>query len=573
MDHFTPKFLESMNRVSEAYNAWNASENKEGLEHYSTVFVREMKAIGSDERVNNLYRIKNKKGKFIFFVRNKGQIKYHKQKTRRDEILKSRQIGFSTDSCIYAYDKALWEEWSTGIMSEKREKTEKIFEIVKNANDWFKKDWGHLYDPLQSQNSANKILWEESKASITVAYDFRSLTVMFLHVSEAGFIEDERLSNSLQSVPEEGEVILESTSNGAGGLFYDNWQLYKDDPGGAPFRGHFFPWFDNYPENPDNWTGRVLKYTERERELKELYKLEDYHLAWRRWKINESFQGDDAKFEIEYPSDDISCFMSGHNQIFSLSTLKAQESFVKDPMYKGRLESEGGSKVSFYADDKKGMLEVWALPKAGELYGMGVDVAEGIGEDFTVAVVLNKKTGEQVAMLRGYIKPFEMAEEVYKLGKFYNYCWVCPEMNSIGDGMVRDLIEKNYSKLYKREVWDTITKTKTKQIGFRTQGNTKPTVVNSFVKACQDGSFRTRSKVLLNEMTSFVQLATKTGRSMRYEAKPGKKDDCVMAASLAWLMLGSVMDTTDYNVALPENLQYDADTGFLVPIEDYASDY
>lgn len=557
--HYTPKFLAAMERVAKELD----------MESRSRKFVEEMKELGWEERIKNLYRIKDKQtGLFVFFQPNRGQRRYMAQRTKRDEILKSRQIGFTTWSCIYAYDRALWDAWSTGIMSHVREKTVKIFEIVKNANDWFKRDWGKFFSPVQSQDSANSIMWEETKASITVAFDFRSLTVRFLHVSEAGFIEDERLSNSIQSVPSQGEVILESTSNGAGGTFYDNWELHRKDPEGVPFKCHFFPWFDNYPEDPiDEWEGKNLKYTEREKELKELYSLEDYHLAWRRWKIYESYKNEEELFEIDYPSNDEDCFRSGQNQVFSASVLGLQSKFVKEPLYTGRIDCQG-KKFSFYAD-AKGLLKVWDLPKAGVQYSIGADIAEGIGKDFTVATVTNKNTGEQVAGLRGFITPDELVEELYKLGYFYNYCFICPEMNSFGLGVVNDLIKKGYTKLYKRYEMEELSAQKTKKLGFRTTPQTKPKLINNFVAACKEGKFRVRDAILLEEMNSFIQLATKTGKSLRYEAKSGKKDDYVISAALSYEMLSQIPDMNDYDLALPDNLKYDEDTGFLVTKDNY----
>ena len=368
--HYTPVFLEAMERVRRAVTEANPTSQ----------FIHEMKKIGWKERMRNLYRVKDKEtGEFIFFQPNKSQELFMETKTGRDTILKCRQVGFSTWSCIYAYDRALWDDWSTGIMSHLREKTGLIFEMVKNANDWFKKDWSHLYAPEQDQDSANRIAWKDSKASITVAFDFRGLTVRFLHVSEAAFIDSERLTNSLQSVPEGGEIVLESTPRGCGGFFYNQIQLYKKNGDTAPFREFFVPWFKHYPENPDKWSNREIKLKQNEQDLKETYELEDYHLAWRRWKIDESCEGDEEVFDVEYPVDDVSCFLSGQNKAFSGVALKIQESYVKDPSFTGRIDSEG-KKVSFF-NDKKGLIEVWELPKAGTVYGIGADIAESLAGD------------------------------------------------------------------------------------------------------------------------------------------------------------------------------------------------
>lgn len=561
MAHYTKPFLEAIERLTKKI--------EQGADPGEQFFY-EMQELGWKERVRNLYRIKDKDtGKFVFFQPNQSQAEFEDNRIGRDEILKSRQIGFSTWSCIYAYDRSLFDGWSTGIMSHLREKTGLIFEIIKNANSWFKKDWGKFFKPEQEQDSAYRISWIHNKATITVSFDFRSLTVQFLHVSEAAYIDSARLTGSLQSVPQGGEIILESTSAGSGGFFYNQWQTFKREGDLSPFKGHFFPWFKHYPEDKEKWENKEIKLTANEQEIMEQYDLEPYHMAWRRWKILESFEGDDQAFEVEYPSDDVSCFLSGQNQIFPNTALKMQESYVKEPSYVGALKMEGkGKKVSFYSD-KKGLVEIWDLPKVNTTYVMGVDTAEGVGKDYNVAIVLNKNTGEQVAQLRGFIPPSDYWEELYKLGHFYGYAHICPEINSIGSGVVADLVRNGYGKLYKRTEQDELNGgNRIKKVGFRTTTQTKAALVNNFVAACKEARFRTRSKVLLNEMSTFVQVASKTGKSMRYEARSECHDDCVIAAALAWEMADSMGDTiNDKDIAIPENMMYDHDTGFLIPIE------
>lgn len=565
MAHYTRAFLEAYQRLQDKIKAGADPKSQ---------FIYEMRQLGWKERIKNLYRIKDKKtGKFIFFVPNRGQSEFQEERDGRDIILKSRQIGFSTWSCIYAYDRSLFDDWSTGVMSHIREKTSLIFEIIKNANDWFKKDWGKYWTPEQEQDSANRILWKDSKASITVAYDFRSLTTQFLHVSEAAFIESARLTGSLQSVPEGGEVILESTAQGCGGFFYNQWQLWRKQGTQAPYRGHFYPWFEHYPENVERWIEKAqgMRLTPVEEELKENFKLENYHLAWRRWKIDESCEGEETKFEEEYPSDDISCFLSGMNQVFSTTILKKQESFITQAAFVGMLKADG-KRVSFL-EDKKGLLEIWEKPKAGVSYCVGVDIAEGRNKDFSVAFVLNKNTGEQVAMLRGQIQPEDYWEELWRLGHYYNYAYICPEIN-MQAGVVTDLLKNGYSKIYKREEMDDFTKKKVKKYGFRTTSSSKPTLIKNFASAAREGKFKARSQVFLEEASSFIQIASATGKSLRMEARAECHDDTVIAAALAWEMcLVLQNEINDKEIAIPENLMYDSDTGFIVPRENLEGNY
>lgn len=558
-EKFSPKFVAALQRVAKAGQSDPAQAGG--------VFLHEMRELGWKERLNNLYRIKDKQdGRFKFLRLNGSQKRFLDNKSTRDIILKARQFGFTTLSCIYGYDRALFDGWSTGVMSHQKERTEKIFDIVKNANEWFIKDWGHLWTPDQESSNTTRISWKESKASITVAYDFRSLTVQFLHVSESAFIDDDRLTASLQSVPENGEVIQESTPNGSAGLFYSHWQLWKKEPQTAPYKGHFFPWYDHYPESPESWVSRSnLTLNETEESLKNAFDLENYHFAWRRWKIQESCKGDEEIFEREYPSNDEDCFLSGESKVYSTSLLKYQKKFLKEPSFIGYLRTED-KRIKFF-EDKKALLSIWELPKPEAEYVMGADTAEGLGKDASVAYVLKRETGEIVAELYGQIDPATFAEELYKLGNFYNYCFICPEANHSGSWVIEELVRKGYSKIYKRYIRDEFTQKMTTKLGFYTSTATKIPLSDQHVSACRDGKFRCVSQRLYDEMNNFMQMASKNFRSFRREARPGAHDDCVMAALFAWEMHSKLGDTRKVDVCLPDTLrglQTDPETGSFI---------
>jgi hypothetical protein len=60
----------------------------------------------------------------------------------------------------------------------------------------------------------------------------RGLTIHNLHCSEvARWPRDalETLASLRAAVPPSGEVVLESTPNGAGGRFYEEWELAEEN--------------------------------------------------------------------------------------------------------------------------------------------------------------------------------------------------------------------------------------------------------------------------------------------------------------------------------------------------------
>jgi len=557
---YTEKFLDIMKRVSEAVKV---SEDDARL-----LFFTEVSALGWQERLQNLYRIKGKlTGEFNLFCPNKDQLNFITTRSGHDLILKSRQIGFTTLMCIYNYDRALWDKWDTGIMSHLRERTELIFEIVKNCNEWFKNDWGKLFERQQTSDSSHKISFVGG-GSVAVSYDFQSLTLRSLHISEAAFIDNDRISNSIQSVPENGEVTMESTPNGRGGFFYDSWSLFKKNGSLAPYKGFFFQWHRHYPEDVEKWEAIAkdakMNLDDKEIELKELYDLKNYHLAWRRWKIQESFQGDEEKFEVHYPSDDVSCFLSGENRFFSASVLKYQESFVTEPAFRGQITDPIGFK-----EHKIGPWDIWEKPALNTSYVMGVDCSEGIGKDASVISVWNRNTGSQVAELRIQASPAEVAEEAFKAAVYFKQAWICPEVNFQGLSFL-DQITHKYNKIYKRKAMDAVTKTETNRWGFYTTHQNKFPITDHFLNKCRNGEIKIRSKYLIDEMSMFVQIASKSGSSLRREAASGCHDDAVMAACLAWEMdktLGKTIDNNEFWIKEQESKQkFDEETGFIVPL-------
>jgi hypothetical protein len=500
-------------------------------------------AIGHEERCRNLYRVRHKLDQEAqFFVPNGPQEKFLASRSGRDICLKTRQIGMTTLSCIRALDMALWEEnAATGLMAHKQNSTSTIFDdLVKYSYSWFKRDWGSLYSPEQKANSSTALVFTSDglgrplNSSMLVLYDFRGKTVNFLHVSEAAFIEPERLLGSLQAVPATGEVILESTPNGQN-EFHRLWRLWETNGRQAPYKGHFTPWYSFYPENEDDERWEldlsVKPLSLEEQTLKESYGLSNTKLAWRRWCIESNCLGDPDRFENEYPSNTIDCFLTGGEaQVFAASLLKSAQKTVREPAKIGFLLQDG-PKVDLHPDEKKGVTHIWKEPTAGHEYSIGADPASGIGKDRSVAYVKDRNTNELVAKTEGHFDPRSFATELFKLGTFYNKAWLLVEENNHGHTVIQGLKELRYPNFYKRRVMDELTNKPTRKIGFLTTNDTKLRVTEQFKKSLTEGQLVIYDAGLISEMTSFMQYASKTGRSIKREAAAGCHDDRVMAAA------------------------------------------
>lgn len=564
--HHSPAFIKAFKRVMK-------HAEKHSIEETKLKFRDEMLAIGHEERVRNLYRVKDKLSKkAVFFVPNGPQAAYLKNKSGSDIILKPRQIGFTTFSCIRALDLALFtQNIATGIMAHEQNKVQTIFtDITKFSYDWFKKDWGNFYCPKEQSDSSTALTFKDDglgrplNSSMRVLFDFRGKTVHFLHVSEAAKVENDRLNGSLNGVPDNGEIVLESTANGMGGEFYRQWELWRKHSTTAPYKGHFTPWYEFYPEDQSAWSlPEQAELTDYEQHLLENESISPAHIAWRRHIIQKKCQGDPEVFEQEYPSNDVECFLNGQNLVFGSSVIKLQMKHTRPASDVGFLLSDG-AKIVWHSDNK-GLISVWKKPADGTEYAIGADPSGGVGKDNGAAYVINKVTGELVARVWGQLEPSDFASTIWKLANYYNKAWICVEANNHGHAVIELLKQKNYRNLYKRKALDELTNQVTNRVGFMTTNESKLSITEKFKTACKEGGVLICDADLIAEMSTFVQLSSRTGRSIRREASAGAHDDLVMAACLTWEMNSVRVAAPSREIA--QVGEFDPDTGFFIARE------
>lgn len=127
----------------------------------------------------------------------------------------------------------------------------------------------------------------------------RSQTVQLFHGSEVAFWPhaDEHAAGVLQTVPDAPgtEVILESTANGLGNYFQQQWA--RAESGQSEFEAIFVPWFmtAEYAKATDR-----LNLSSADHEYQDAHGLTDEQMAWRQNKITEL--GHSWLFSQEYPA-------------------------------------------------------------------------------------------------------------------------------------------------------------------------------------------------------------------------------------------------------------------------------
>jgi hypothetical protein len=261
-------------------------------------------------------RIRTKKGTFVPFTANEGQVIVHAalegQKQSygwvRAQILKQRQGGISTSIAGRFYHKTSMNKGvNTYILSHEASASQGLFDIV----DRFQRN--NPFAPHVGISNIKELVFDQLDSSYQVATagakeGGRSRTTSLFHGSEVAFWQNApaHFAASVQTVPLEAgtEIVLESTSNGPSGEYYERWQ--DAEAGKGDYMPIFLPWFISSDYTRDVPPGFELMTDAPEGELSEADYRDLYHLslgqmAWRRAKIVELRS--DQTFKREYPAD------------------------------------------------------------------------------------------------------------------------------------------------------------------------------------------------------------------------------------------------------------------------------
>jgi hypothetical protein len=287
----------------------------------------------------NVLSIEDKKGETVPFIFNEAQYYLHEkleeQLKKTDKIralvLKGRQQGCSTYIIGRHYHKITTRKGQNGfLLSHESATTEKLFRMVEKFYNTSK---SFFKPPVEISNRrtlkfgvVNGTYYVGTAGNKEVG---RGGTIQLFHGSEAAFWQntDELRAGLLQSVADERntEIILESTANGMGNMFYDMW--LDAVAGKSDYQPIFIPWYwqEEYRKEPH----KGFSLTDEEREYKQLYKLDDSQIAWRRSKTVEL--GDEWRFKREYPANATEAFQSsGISLINSEKVMLARQCNYKE---------------------------------------------------------------------------------------------------------------------------------------------------------------------------------------------------------------------------------------------------
>jgi len=455
-----------------------------------------------DRFIEKFLKIRTKTTNRAVFRLNLAQQEYSYRCSKQNVVLKARQVGITTYIAARFFVQTITQPGTLSMqVTQDRESAEHIFRIVRRF-------WENLPDYARkgilktSYRNTRQLVFPRLDSEYCLASAAenagRGRTIQNLHCSEVsrwGREGDEALASLRAAVVPGGDIVLESTPNGAGGLFYEEWQRAED----TGYTRHFFPWwFDAaYVIAPG---ANFPPLTQEELDLAAQHGLKTEQIAWRR-KQWASLRGLAVQ---EFAEDPVSCFRASGECVFDLGAVEQAFEETGEP-----LEARDNER-----------LMIWLPTHATRKYVIGIDPAGGgVEGDYSCAEVIDRQLGTQCAELHGHWPPRAFAEKLVELGREYNTALLAVERNNHGYGVLACLRTLEYPQVYEQKGQD----------GWVTSAVSRPAMIENLAAALMAEPRLFRSPRLLNECRTFVRRANgNTG------AAPGTHDDCVMALAIAF---------------------------------------
>lgn len=474
-------------------------------------------------------------------------------------ILKSRQMGASTGiQGRMIFETCTKENRNGFVVSHEDPSTSAIFQKAKYMYD-------NLPDgtrPLQKASNAQELIFDtplhyagdkkglHSKIEIKTAGNSgigRSETRHYVHLSEFAFWKgsdsntpDKQLSGILQAVPDmiDTWVIIESTANGMNS-FYDLWKDAEEGKNG--FIPLFFPWWvhEEYQmgiEDKEEFKSNLDEY---ETWLYNDLKLSLERVKWWRETKRIKCNNDINQMKQENPTTPEEAFIFSGTPVFDnekvqkrIEVLRKSNRQIKYGYFeyewnnakdKDHIKDDTIKFVETSEGDKRGVIRIYETVRKGYPYVIGGDT-KGEGKDSYSGQVINNATGDRTATLKMDVnnsKPYTW--QMYCLGKYYNNALIGIEIN-FNTAPIEELERLKYTKQYVRQKYDDYTGSYQKKYGWKTDGTTRPLIIDREVSLTNDNLGLFNDIETLQQMITFIK--DKNGRP---DAMPGKHDDLLFA--------------------------------------------
>lgn len=198
-------------------------------------------------------------------------------------------------------------------------------------------------------------------------------------------------------------------------------------------------------------------------------------------------------------------------------------------------------------DWEEGALWIWKEPKDGHEYIIGVDCAEGVGEDGdnNCFQILDMATLEQVAEFYSNICPPNVfAQIIHEIGYYYNTAMAVIDSAGVGAAITKSL---QHDLAYENLYYDPKNQ---KKIGVKINPTTRPVFLEALQHRLVNGTLKVNSRRFVNELNTFIYNPSKR----RAEARKGKHDDAIMAICIALYVRDTQVYDMPVGAEIPEEM-------------------
>jgi hypothetical protein len=455
-------------------------------------------------------KVRARDGKQLPLVANAAQQQFEQRRRRQNIVLKARQMGITTWVAGRFFLRTITNPGTMTVqVAHTRAAAESIFRTVQRM-------WENLPEDMRkgalvrSRANVRQMVFPklDSEFRVVSACDEgagRGISIQNLHCSELSRWPgdaSETLAGLRAALAPDGELVLESTPNGAYGAFYDEWSGGIDNPKADPeaegLIRHFLPWW----MEPAYLGPRVATttYTEDECSLVAKHGLNAQQIGFRRG-LQRSYGSLRSQ---EFAEDAETCFRATGDCFFEVNTIEQRLTDLIDPIETSR----------------NGALQIYCRPIANRQYIVGVDTAGGGSEgDFAAIQVIDLQTGKQCAELQQRLRPVDLARAAAELAREYSGAMIAVERNNHGAAVLAYLeTRERYGNLYKQSG----------EPGWLTSSASKPEMNARLGVLLVERPEMFASKRLLAECRTFV-----SGEHGRTGAANGAHDDLVMAMAIA----------------------------------------
>lgn len=449
--------------------------------------------------------IKDKKGTVVPFKLNDEQLKTVELflTGKNLVILKARQLGITTLMTALLFWKALSSPDPISCVSllHKRDAADEVF--LKYKGYYY--GLPELIRPSLDKATCGSFRFDtgSSVQAITAAghAGLRSYTINLAHISELCFYEDpdEILSNVLSAL-NGNQLIIESTATAFGDPMHQLVDRIDRETMPGNWEKIFFPWYEHKAYRqlaPESWEPDPS-----ERTVADRFSLDRDQLWWRHCKIAESSLD---KFNTEYPAT--------VEDVFS----------QKGDCYYGEDDLKYVSRIPAIATER--YIE---QPIKGVNYAVGVDVASGIGADYSSIFVLSQQTSSPVYVYRSNtISPTMLAAKIQHISKLYNGAKALVESNNWGHTIINELEHLGFTAFWKtnNKHWETTL-------------SSKSMMHEQLKEAIRTGTITMLDEITITELKGLV--VTNASRAPESQRSKHGHGDNVIALGLAWQCLKSL---------------------------------